>query len=266
MDSLKLEVEACHQHSADWRLFRPLSYLSFAVMGGVAAYEGLKMVLFPHLTIWVSHLMTIGVSGVAAVVAGYFVLQRHSRLLERPAVELRERERAEAALIEERHLLHTLMDNLPDLIYFKDCESRFSRIDLALSNKLGLSYPDQAVGKTDFDFFSAEHAKEFFKDEEEIIRTGQPIVAKEEKVAWPDGHVTWDATTKMPLRGANGNIIGTFGISRDITERKRAEELLQEYERAVEGSDELIVVVDREYRYLLANRAFLDKRGLNRGV
>jgi PAS domain S-box-containing protein len=86
------------------------------------------------------------------------------------------------------------------------------------------------VGKTDFDFFTAEHAQEAYRDEQEIIRTGQPIVGKEEKETWPDGHVTWLLTTKMPLRDANGEIIGTFGVSRDITERKQTEEALRNSE------------------------------------
>jgi PAS domain S-box-containing protein len=138
--------------------------------------------------------------------------------------------RAEEALIEERHLLHTLMDNLPDLIYFKDRESRFTRINLAHANAFGLSHPDQAVGKSDFDFFTPEHAQEAYGDEQEIIRTGQPIVGKEEKETWPDGRVTWVSTTKMPLRNPHGDITGTFGVSCDITQRKRAEEALRRSE------------------------------------
>jgi PAS domain S-box-containing protein len=141
-----------------------------------------------------------------------------------------ERQRAEEALIEERHLHHTLMDNLPDWIYFKDRESRFTRINLALAEKFGLETPTQAVGKTDFDFMAAEHAREFHNDDAEILRTGQPIIGKEESGIWPDGHVTWVSATKMPLRDANGAIIGTFGVSRDITERKRFEEALRESE------------------------------------
>jgi PAS domain S-box-containing protein len=145
--------------------------------------------------------------------------------------DITERKRAEAALIEERHLLRTLMDNLPDGIYFKDRESRFTRINKAHVRGFGLSDPAQVVGKTDFDFFAAEHAQQAYADEAEIIRTGQPVLDKEEKETWPDGHVTWASTTKMPLRDANENIVGTFGISRDITERKRVEEALAERAR-----------------------------------
>jgi PAS domain S-box-containing protein len=152
------------------------------------------------------------------------------------SLEITERKRAEEALNEERHLFRTLMDNLPDSIYFKDREGRFTRINEALAKGLNLDHPALAVGKTDFDFFAEEHAREFYNDEEKIIRTGQPMVGKEEKVIWPGGQVAWDSTTKMPLRDAHGNIVGTFGVSRDITERKRAEdELLQSEARLKEA-------------------------------
>jgi PAS domain S-box-containing protein len=137
--------------------------------------------------------------------------------------DIAERKRAGEALIEERNLLHTLMDNLPDNIYFKDRESRFTRNNKAHAKSFGLSDPAQAIGKTDSDFLTAERAQQAYNDEQEIIRTGVPLVGKEEKNVWPDGRVTWVLTTKMPRRDANGDIIGTFGASRDITELKRAE-------------------------------------------
>jgi PAS domain S-box-containing protein len=152
-------------------------------------------------------------------------------------MDITERKRAEAALIEERHLLHTLMDNLPDVIYFKDRESRFTRINKAHARVFGLSDPAQAVGKTDFDFFTDEHAQQAYADEQEIIRTSQPVLSKEEKETWPDGRETWASTTKMPLRDANGNIIGTFGISRDVTAHKQVEVTMQKAMRAAEEAN-----------------------------
>ena len=150
--------------------------------------------------------------------------------------DVTERKQAEVALVEERHLLRTLLDNLPDYIYFKDRDSRFIRTNKAHAKAFGLDDPAQAIGKTDFDFFTDEHAQQAYTDEQEIIRTGQPMLAKEEKETWPDGRETWVSTTKMPLRDAAGNIIGTFGISRDITQRKEAEEEIQRAKQAAEAA------------------------------
>jgi PAS domain S-box-containing protein len=142
-----------------------------------------------------------------------------------------ERQRAEEALSQERYLLHALMDNIPDQIYFKDAAGRFLRINKALATFLGLSDPAQAVGKTDFDFLAEEHARPAYENEKEIIRTGQPLIGKEEKGAHLDGRMGWVSTTKMPLCDKDGTITGTFGVSRNITSLKRAEEALRESER-----------------------------------
>ena len=128
--------------------------------------------------------------------------------------------RAETALIEERNLLATLLENVPDMIYFKDAQSRFIRANHAQARRFGLDDPAQIIGKTDFDLFREEHAQAAYADEQAIIRSGQPVVAKEEKETFLDGHTLWVSTTKMPLRNQQGQIVGTFGISRDITDRK----------------------------------------------
>ena len=152
-----------------------------------------------------------------------------------------QRQQAQEALSKEKYLLDTLMDNLPDLIYFKDRESRFTRINQAQAKLFGLTEPAQAVGKNDFDYFAAQHAQPAYDDEQEIIRTGQPKVGIEEEETWPDGHARWVSTTKMPLRDPSGSIIGTFGVSRDLTERKRAEEMRAYLASIVESSDDAII-------------------------
>lgn len=136
--------------------------------------------------------------------------------------DITKRKQTEKALHHEQYLLHALMNNVPDHIYFKDSESRFIRINKAQSRLFGLSDPDRAIGKTDFDFFTNEHARQAFEDEQEIIRTGQPI-SKEERETWEDHPDTWVLTTKMPLVDSNKKIIGTFGISMNIDDRKKAE-------------------------------------------
>ncbi len=137
--------------------------------------------------------------------------------------DIRKRKIAEHALAEERFLMEALMDNIPDRIYFKDRQSRFIRINKPMAKAFKLSQPDEAIGKTDFDFFLPEHARQAFEDEQQIVKTGDPLVGREEKETWPDGSVTWVSTTKMALRDKSGNIIGSFGISRDISDRKQAE-------------------------------------------
>jgi len=121
------------------------------------------------------------------------------------------------------YLLQNLMDNLSDAIYFKDRQSRFVLMNRACTDKHGWTSSEAVKGKTDFDVFSKEHAEQAFADEQKIIETGEPLRGIEEKETWPDGSVTWASTTKMPLKSADGEIIGTFGISRDITEHKEAE-------------------------------------------
>jgi len=130
-------------------------------------------------------------------------------------------------LQDEIFLLETLMDNVPDSIYFKDRQSRFTRINRYAAARFGLETPAEAVGRSDVDFFAPEHAKKALRDEQEIIRTGQPLVNVEEKEIRADGDVRWISTTKLPLRDRAGKIVGTYGISRDVTERKQAEEQLQ---------------------------------------
>lgn len=136
------------------------------------------------------------------------------------------RQKAEADLEQERFLLQALMNNIPDHLYFKDVQSRIIRITRSQAFQFGLSDPSEAIGKSDFDFFTEEHARQAYHDEQEIIRTGRSIT-KEEKETWPDKPDTWASTTKVPLRDEKGNIVGTLGLSRDITERRHIEDEMQ---------------------------------------
>ena len=123
-------------------------------------------------------------------------------------------------LLDDRYLLDALMEHIPDQIYFKDAKSRFVRISRGLSSRWGLDDPAEAVGKTDFDFFAGEHAQKAFADEQRLLETGEPLVGIEERETWEDGREAWVSTTKVPLRDRDGRIVGLFGISRDVTEKK----------------------------------------------
>jgi PAS domain S-box-containing protein len=141
-----------------------------------------------------------------------------------------ERKQAQEALKRESTLLHALMDNIPDAIYFKDTESRFTRVNRHAPYRGG-NAPEEVVGKTDFDFFVEAHARAAFEDEQRVMRTGVPLVDKEECETYTDGSTTWLSTTKVPVFDEVGRVTGLVGISRDITERKRAEEARLELAR-----------------------------------
>lgn len=190
--------------------------------------------------------------------------------------DITDRKAVEAELARERRLITTLMESIPYMIYFKDKSSRFIRINAAMARRLGVEYANEAIGKTDHDFFSEEHASETLADELQIMATGEALVSKEERETWPDGRVAWVTTTKMPLYGADNDIVGTFGISRDITQRKQTEDELRRSEQRYRFQSSLlhaiyevsptgIVVVDQDRIVLSHNRKFLQLFGFEPG-
>jgi PAS domain S-box-containing protein len=128
-------------------------------------------------------------------------------------------------------LVTAFLESVPDLVYFKDRASRFIAVSNSKARRHGHENPANLIGKTDADFFSAQHAKNARDDEEEIMRTGTAIVGQVEKLTWQDGRETWARTTKLPLRDGNGTIIGTFGISQDVTASKATEDALERTRR-----------------------------------
>jgi len=170
----------------------------------------------------------------------------------------RKRRPAAGKETQEQFILRTLMENIPVHVYFKDRDSRFIAVSESKARRDGMDSATM-VGKSDFDLFSDKHARQAFDDEQRIMQTGQPLVDLEERETWPDRPDTWVSTTKMPLRDAQGRIIGTFGISRDITDRRRAEEALRENEEKfhalAESAQNAIVMLDAEGLILFWNGA-----------
>ncbi|WP_283434141.1 PAS domain-containing protein [Neorhodopirellula lusitana] len=147
------------------------------------------------------------------------------------------RVKAEQAMKFEQSLLNTLLASIPDSIYFKDTASRFIRVSRAMAMKFGRTSAAEVHGCTDADIFSKEHAEQARRDELEIIATGVPLVDRVEEETWTDQSSTWCMTTKMPLKNADGDTIGTFGISRDITDLKRSEAALKEAVRMADSAN-----------------------------
>ena len=170
--------------------------------------------------------------------------------LARAALRAHHREHIDPAMAEEHRRLTLLLDNIPDRVFFKDEKSRFLEVNLSLANRFMLDHPDEAIGKVDADFFSASHASSAVRDEQDVMRSGQPIIGKVEKETLQDGRVSWALTTRMPLRDQKGRIVGTFGISHDITELKRAELAVRDseerYNRLLDSVADYVYTVEMD--------------------
>lgn len=153
----------------------------------------------------------------------------NARLHDQARQEIAERKRVEETLASERNLLRTLIDNLPDFFYVKDTGSRFVLANIAQARACGLASTDELIGKTDFDFFPQELAEQYYADEQTVIRTGQPLLDREEAFISPvDRQPRCLSTTTAPLRDNQGKIIGLVGTSHDVTSLKQTEQALLE--------------------------------------
>jgi PAS domain S-box-containing protein len=141
----------------------------------------------------------------------------------------------EEELAKEKMLLDALLENLPASIYFKDKESRFIRISRSMLGLFQVQSFGEVIGKSDADFFGKAHSQKAFDDEQKIIQTGKPIINLIEKEVFDDGRVNYVSTTKMPLTDKDGNSIGTFGVSTNVTELKLLEERVEKQKKEIEN-------------------------------
>jgi PAS domain S-box-containing protein len=172
-----------------------------------------------------------------------------------------------AEISQERHLLRTLIDNLPDYVYIKDAQGRFVLANLAVARQMKFSSSDEIIGKSDFDLFPQELAARYRVEEEEMIRSGKGLFNHEGPTvdASKRGKNRWVATTKVILRDAHGKVTGFIGVGRDITERKRMEEVLAQ-ERSllrtlINNLPDCVYAKDSAGRKILANPADLKNFG-----
>ncbi|MBK9748297.1 MAG: PAS domain S-box protein [Chloroflexi bacterium] len=169
-----------------------------------------------------------------------------------------ERQQMVEELAQERALLRTLIDHLPDLVYIKDQDSRFVMINRIPHDQMTFTR-EQIIGHTDFDLFPEEMAANFFADEQAIMRTGQVIMNQEESVIAPTGDTLWVSTTKVPLRNSEGTVIGVVGITRDITKQRQVAKALEASEARLrlimENSHDGIMLANAQGQILLVNPA-----------
>ncbi|MFZ4774325.1 MAG: response regulator [Terrimicrobiaceae bacterium] len=138
------------------------------------------------------------------------------------------RKLAENRALHERALLNQLINTIPDMIYFKDTECRFVKVNDTLVRHFGLHDQSEMIGRTDADFYPGDFAKKTLKDDRCVVETGRILVGLEEQETLPDGTTRWFSATKVPLRDSDGKIIGLMGITREITGIKLSENKLRE--------------------------------------
>jgi two-component system, chemotaxis family, CheB/CheR fusion protein len=152
---------------------------------------------------------------------------------------------AEDALFHERYLLNSLLFTVPDAIYFKDARGKFIRANHAMAARLGLADPREAAGKTAFEVAAPEAAMALNREDDTVLRTGEPQHYRLEKRVLPSGREEWALVSRMPLRDAQGGIVGVTVIFRDVTEQKHSEEKIQE---AVRRRDQFLAMLSHELR------------------
>jgi PAS domain S-box-containing protein len=161
-------------------------------------------------------------------------------------------------------LVRTLIDSLPEQFYVKDTEGCYLFNNLAHVSALGAESPEKIAGKSDFDFYPKKFAERYRADEQEIFRSGKPLVDKEEPSVDGEGNERWHSTTKVPLRDGEGKIVGLVGTTRDVTERTEAEEVLRESEdrfRSLTNAASEGIAITENGEIVEANQAFAEMYG-----
>ncbi len=219
-----------HEHepsSVAWRV--PLACGSLLVVG-IAGYELLRHFLFFRFAEWQADIASAMLLLLVLTGLAYLLRQKILFML---LTQLRQPFTGDRDISLLRSVTDTLIQTLPDNIYAKDLESRFLLANQSTARFVGVKSPDDLLGHDDFDYFSKEEAGGFFQDELNVMRTGQPLISRPERFE-VEGKERWLLTTKVPLRGKGGAIIGTVGVGRDVTAQKLAEKEMENARQAAE--------------------------------
>ena len=244
--------------------------LAFAYLLDVFIVSILEWSLFPPLEhraeIWLTSSITLivmltAIMSIRLIVLG---LGQQYRRAQRLNLELERQIRAgngtQETLNYERNLLRTLIDTVPAYVYIKDTNSRFVDANLETALEMGAKNPDELIGKTDFDFFSAELAEKYFADEQTIVKTGQPILNMEERTFdHRTQQSTWLLTTKVPILNEQGEVTGLVGVGFDITDRRQAQEQMARerdlLRTLIDHIPDYIFIKDADGRFVNSNAA-----------
>lgn len=174
--------------------------------------------------------------------------------------DISNQKKIESELTYNNDLLQSLMDHIPDCIYFKDEQGKFVKVNKSKAKRINKK-PEELIGKTELDFFPKDYAQESKEDEKKVMKTGKPIINKIEKIIDNKGIEHWVSITKIPRYNKDNKIIGTIGINRDITDIKRSEE---KYKYLFEQAIDPIVIIDKKGRFVDVNKQVTKLLGYNK--
>ena len=178
--------------------------------------------------------------------------------------DITERKRAEEAISNERTLLRTIIDLIPDAIYVKGSDGRKILANLKEVALSGKNSEDEVIGKTDEELFPDREERNFEEEDQLVLESGKSIIDIEGKLLDKNGHLRWLLGSKVPLRNVQGEIIGIVGLNHDITERKHTEEELLKLSRAVEQSPTAVIITNPKGDIEYVNNKFCEVTGYSK--
>ena len=177
------------------------------------------------------------------------------------ANDITEKKKAESFIANERILLRTLIDNIPDAVYVKDNEARKLIVNRADLENIDMQSEKDVIGKTDFDLFPKEIAQKFYEDDMLVIQQAKPVINHIEYLCSNNGHEKWLSTSKYPLFNDKNQVVGIVGIGRDITLQKLAEKKILQLSKGIEQNPAAIVITNLKGEIEYVNSKFLDVSG-----